>query len=476
MRRKKYGTHGSDLLANVICHVTFILCAFSFNINAESLTAQRVKDAEATFTYHDRVLWQNDNASRVRAPVNGLEKSLPENRTGAYSGVLTGASAVSSSDTWLKIMFFDLFSRLSGAGAQQEWPFASGAIHSGERLLANKLAEPLTHFGATRGGASVISHMTPDLVSRIFPGAPRANIERYWPLLRKALSERGLVDRAMVLMALATVRAETAMFDPISEAPSALNTMYPGPAFNKYDRRQDLGNQGPPDGAMFRGRGFIQLTGRKNYRIYGAMLGYNLTSNPELANSPQPAAQILAAYLKENEIQIRSALAMGDLAAARRIINGGGNGLDIFREAFLLGNQLIRDYGRNPASSTETWGRGERREGATASAPSKRNVVKLRGGRNDARKTRVNPKNSDNETNGEERGKKSSFPLLGFFRMFRHLASPFDNDDDVDQKDLKAKKATKTTKAPKALRKAKSQKAPKALKNPKARKARKVRR
>src|SRR5262249_35479269 len=160
----------------------------------------------------------------------------------------------------------------------------------------HSLAYPLDAFG----GASVISQITPDLVAKMFPGGARGNIDKYWPLMRRALADRGLVDRAMVLMALATVRAETAMFNPISEAPSPLTTQAPGHPFNRYDRRPVLGNLGPPDGAMFRGRGFIQLTGRKNYWYYGSLLGYDLTGNPELANAPQPAAQILAAYLKEN--------------------------------------------------------------------------------------------------------------------------------------------------------------------------------
>jgi len=234
---------------------------------------------------------------------------------GADSAVLTRASTAFGSDTWLNLTFFD---------------------------------------------SSVISQITPDLISKMFPGAPRANIERYLPLVRRALAERGLVDKAMVLMAMATMRAETATFDPISEAPSFLNTQFPGPPFNKYDRRPDLGNLGPPDGAMFKGRGFIQLTGRKNYGFYGALLGYNLTGNPELANTPQPAAQILAAYLKENESPIRSALAMGDLATARKIVNGGANGLDRFIGAFLIGNQLIRDYDGRRDGGTEG-----RRDGGT---------------------------------------------------------------------------------------------------------------
>ena len=226
---------------------------------------------------------------------------------------------------------------------------ADGPVLNGDRIasgfdtrLNNEAARAYGTMNLT--GASVMSQVTPDMVAKMFPGAPRANIEKYLPLVRKALAERDLTDKAMVLMALATVRVETFTFAPISEAQSPLNTQPPGPPFNKYDRRADLGNHGPPDGAKFKGRGFIQLTGRKNYDYYGDLLGYNLIGNPELANSPQPAARILAAYLKENEDTIRSALVAGDLAGARKTVNGGGNGLSAFTSAFLLGNKLISGY------------------------------------------------------------------------------------------------------------------------------------
>ena len=258
------------------------------------------------------------------------------------------------------------------------------------------------------GGASVMSQLTPDLVARMFPAARRANIEKYLPLVRRALAERGLVDKAMILMALATVRAECATFDPISEAPSPLNTEPPGPPFNKYDRRQDLGNMGPPDGARFKGRGFIQLTGRKNYRFYGALLGYNLIGNPEMANTPQPAAQILAAYLKENEPSIRSALTMGDLAAARRIVNGGLNGLDRFRTAFLTGDHLIRGYESDIALSRESQGRRESRKVKEVKAVS---ISASRGAksiekRDDAEDRKTKAKKRDDVADGKTRAKK----------------------------------------------------------------------
>lgn len=304
-----------------------------------------------------------------------------------------------------------------------------GSIASGFDTRLNitfsEAYEPMNPAGAF-GGASVMSQLTPDLAAKMFPAARRANIEKYLPLVRRALAERGLVDKAMVLMALATVRAESATFDPISEVPSPLNTEPPGPPFNKYDRRQDLGNMGPPDGARFKGRGFIQLTGRKNYRLYGDLLGYNLIVNPELANSPQPAAQILAAYLKENEPLIRSALAMGDLAAARRIVNGGLNGLDIFRTAFLTADLLIRGYESDIARAREMQGRRESRkvkEVKAVSTSASRGAKSIEK-RDDAADRKTRAKKRDDVANGKTKAKK--------------------RDDEPDEdKDVEGKKKSK---------------------------------
>ena len=90
----------------------------------------------------------------------------------------------------------------------------------------------------------------------------------------------------------------------------------------------------PGDGARFKGRGFIQLTGRANYAAIGRAVGVDLLSDPEQANNPVTAAKILAAFMKRCEVAMRRSLAAGDLAAARRLVNGGSHGLDQFTTAY----------------------------------------------------------------------------------------------------------------------------------------------
>ena len=150
-----------------------------------------------------------------------------------------------------------------------------------------------------------------------------------------------LTDRGMVLMALATIRAETAGFVPIDEGKSRFNTSPGGKPFDLYDHRKDLGNRGPSDGADFKGRGFIQLTGQSNYQTIGQALGLDLTGNPAQANKPDVAARILALFLKNKEQRIKEALLEDDLRTARRLVNGGSHGLEQFTVAFRTGERLL---------------------------------------------------------------------------------------------------------------------------------------
>jgi predicted chitinase len=75
--------------------------------------------------------------------------------------------------------------------------------------------------------------------------------------------------------------------------------------FNKlYDPKTSprtakiLGNTKVGDGIRYHGRGFIQITGRDNYRMAGEALGLPLEQHPELASKPAIAAKIAVWYWK----------------------------------------------------------------------------------------------------------------------------------------------------------------------------------
>lgn len=172
-----------------------------------------------------------------------------------------------------------------------------------------------------------------NVVFKLFPATKAANVSRYLAYIEAALATYKLTDRPMVLCALGTIRAETEGFVPINEGMSRFNTAPGGAPFALYDGK--LGNR-KGEGAMFRGRGFVQLTGRNNYAKYGEKIGIDLTAQPELANTPEVAALLLAAFLDDAADRCRTALAANDLAAARKLVNGGAHGLDRFTNVFDL--------------------------------------------------------------------------------------------------------------------------------------------
>lgn len=63
-----------------------------------------------------------------------------------------------------------------------------------------------------------------------------------------------------------------------------------------YEGRRDLGNIYKGDGVRYKGRGFIQITGRDNYKRAGQALGLPLEDKPELASRPDIAAKIAVWY------------------------------------------------------------------------------------------------------------------------------------------------------------------------------------
>lgn len=94
-----------------------------------------------------------------------------------------------------------------------------------------------------------------------------------------------------------------------------------------YEGREDLGNTQKGDGVKFKGRGFIQITGRANYQAY-ANSEYcvgDLMKHPEwLSKSPgnQKASMWFWKTKGLNELADKD-----DIRAITKKVNGGYNGL-----------------------------------------------------------------------------------------------------------------------------------------------------
>ena len=218
-------------------------------------------------------------------------------------------------------------------------------------LLADGIVGPYTWQAlGFREGFPDVSNAVSDMitsysVAEMFPFTRIDLIEQNLPSIKKALADFSLMEKPMVLVAFATIRAETESFEPVNEQPSRFNTSPGGHLFDLYDFRSDLGNQGAPDGERYRGRGFVQLTGKANYTALGKNIGLGdqLIREPECCNEPHIAATILAAFLSARRNAIKQAMIDGDWRRARRLINGGSHGLGRFVDAITIGNRIFDD-------------------------------------------------------------------------------------------------------------------------------------
>jgi predicted chitinase len=95
----------------------------------------------------------------------------------------------------------------------------------------------------------------------------------------------------------------------------------------RYGMRKDLGNDREGDGYKYRGRGYCQLTGKRNYILMGRRLKINLDVNPEVALSPEISMDITIVGMVEGHFTGRKLAdyvndGATDYINARRVVNG----------------------------------------------------------------------------------------------------------------------------------------------------------
>jgi murein DD-endopeptidase MepM/ murein hydrolase activator NlpD/LysM repeat protein len=211
-----------------------------------------------------------------------------------------------------------------------------------DRAMTAPAEPPVIVEAVSMPQGSIQDVFTPDAVTQILPNAPRENVEAYTPLVLNALAEQGIDNPQVVSYAFATINAETSEFAPIHEYAS-------GMAYEPHTRvGQRLGNTQEGDGPRYRGRGFVQLTGRNNYRHMGEVLGIDLENNPDLALQPETAARILAVFLAERQDRLVPALEENDMVAARRVVNGGTHGINRMVSAYETATTIAENVVENP--------------------------------------------------------------------------------------------------------------------------------
>jgi len=199
------------------------------------------------------------------------------------------------------------------------------------RTLSGASALAVKGVGAETGIATKAPPMRNDLerlsaklLEPILTGKEFANAQKNVPLLKSAMSEFGLTDRKWISLVIAIVKVQSIDFAPSSEFLSG----------SQWEGRADLGNVNPGDGARFKGRGFLQLTGRAAYASMSQRLGHDFVNAPDDLNDPNFAARALCAWLADRKEKIGPALESGDMVRVLTLINGGPNGLNLYGDAY----------------------------------------------------------------------------------------------------------------------------------------------
>ena len=142
--------------------------------------------------------------------------------------------------------------------------------------------------------------------------------------LKKAAQKAGIVGNELSAF-LSQCAHETLDFKHMKEIGGSLD-------FRKYDpkyapkKAKALGNKQVGDGAKYKGRGYIQITGRYNYKKAGEALGLPLEQKPELVEKPEVAAKVAVWYWKNRVAP--NVDSFKDTKAVTKTINPGLKHLD----------------------------------------------------------------------------------------------------------------------------------------------------
>lgn len=99
-----------------------------------------------------------------------------------------------------------------------------------------------------------------------------------------------------------------------------------------YEGRADLGNTVMGDGRRYMGRGYVQITGRANYRKASLLTGRDLVGDPDLALDPDIAATVLVDGMTRGWFTGKKLADFDSYVNMRRVVNGTDKA------------QLIADY------------------------------------------------------------------------------------------------------------------------------------
>jgi putative chitinase len=94
-----------------------------------------------------------------------------------------------------------------------------------------------------------------------------------------------------------------------------------------YGSRMGNGPESTKEGFKFRGRGFIQLTGKNNYTAFGKSINEDVVNNPDLVATKYPLLSA-AWFFSKNCLSKCTSSSKETITSVTRCVNGGTIGLE----------------------------------------------------------------------------------------------------------------------------------------------------
>lgn len=159
--------------------------------------------------------------------------------------------------------------------------------------------------------------MTPQQLA-LATGARIDRAQTFQPIIDQAASDFEINTPERMAAFLAQVGHESGGLHWLTELWGPTETQ------RRYEGRADLGNTQPGDGARFKGRGLIQVTGRANYQKASDALATDFIGTPELLADPENAVRSAMWFWQSHGLNEQADV--GNFERITRIINGGLNG------------------------------------------------------------------------------------------------------------------------------------------------------
>lgn len=176
-------------------------------------------------------------------------------------------------------------------------------------------------------------------LTSIMPNAGR-RIPIFLPHLSEAMYEFGITSGERMAAFLAQIAHESGELRYVRELASG----------EAYEGRADLGNTEAGDGVKFRGRGLIQLTGRRNVQDISDFFGIDFVSDPSLLETPEWACRSAGWFWASRKLNVLADFNDEEnFKLITKRINGGLNG---WADRLKYWNRARRVLGVDSSSSS----------------------------------------------------------------------------------------------------------------------------